>query len=147
MLAARRRRLFRRCRHHAPRTASPPRPPSSSPQRSTQPKLDAIAAADPAGPGTFVAALYFQGTSSWSCRPSTRRRAADREDQEKNYRDIYIDLSSASVAGSKVFVIDAGVDGLAPKPGDDGADSYEDGTKQVRSTATGRRRSCRKTIT
>ena len=43
---------------------------------------------------------------------------------------MYIDLSSASVAGSKVFVIDTGVDGLSAKPGDGGADSYEQGSKQ-----------------
>ncbi len=60
-----------------------------------------------------------------------RRRLLVAKIKEQNYRDVYIDLSSASVAGSKVFVIDAGVDGLAPKPGDNGADSYENGTKQL----------------
>ena len=51
--------------------------------------------------------------------------------KQKNFRDVYIDLSSASIAGSKVFVIDTGVDGLAIKPGDAGADSYEHGPKEV----------------
>ena len=53
-----------------------------------------------------------------------------------------MDLSSASVAGSKVFMIDIDCDGLASKPdGDAVADSWEAGTQQVTSTATGRRRS------
>jgi len=95
-------------------------------------KLEAIAAADPADPQTFVAALYFQGSqllvvsAKYAAPPLLVAKI-----KEQNYRDVYIDLSSASVAGSKVFVIDAGVDGLAPKPGENGADSYENGTKQL----------------
>jgi hypothetical protein len=95
-------------------------------------KLEAIAAADPADPQSFVAALYFQGSqlllvsAKYAAPPLLVAKI-----KEQNYRDVYIDLSSASVAGSKVFVIDAGVDGLASKPGDNGADSYEQGPKQV----------------
>ena len=95
-------------------------------------KLEAIAAADPTDPQAFVAALYFQGSqilvvsAKYAAPPLLVAKI-----KEQNYRDVYIDLSSASVAGSKVFVIDAGVDGLAPKPGDNGADSYENGTKQL----------------
>ena len=92
--------------------------------------------------------LYFQGSqilvvsAKYAAPPLLVAKI-----KEQNYRDVYIDLSSASVAGSKVFVIDAGVDGLAPKPGDNGADSYEHGTKQVSSMATGRRRRCPRTST
>ena len=74
--------------------------------------------------------LYFQGSqllvvsAKYAAPPLLVAKI-----KEQNYRDVYIDLSSASVAGSKVFVIDAGVDGLAPKPGDSGADSYEQGTE------------------
>jgi len=95
-------------------------------------KLEAIAAADPADPQTFVAALYFQGSqllvvsAKYSAPPLLVAKI-----KEQNYRDVYIDLSSASVAGSKVFVIDAGVDGLSLKPGEGGADSYEQGPKQL----------------
>jgi hypothetical protein len=95
-------------------------------------KLEAIAAADPSDPGTFVAALYFQGSqilvvsAKYAAPPLLVAKI-----KEKNYRDVYIDLSSASIAGSKVFVIDAGVDGLATKPGEGGADSFEHGPKQV----------------
>jgi hypothetical protein len=95
-------------------------------------KLEAIAAADPADPQSFVAALYFQGSqilvvsAKYAAPPLLVAKI-----KEQNYRDVYIDLSSASVAGSKVFVIDSGVDGLVAKPGDGGADSYENGAKEV----------------
>ncbi len=95
-------------------------------------KLEAIAAADPADPGTFVAALYFQGaqilvvSAKYAAPPLLIEKI-----KQKNFRDVYIDLSSASIAGSKVFVIDTGVDGLAVRPGDAGADSYEQGPKSV----------------
>ena len=47
-------------------------------------------------------------------------------------RQVYIDLNSASVAGSKVFVIDQSCDGLIAKPdGDQVADSFEHGSKHV----------------
>jgi hypothetical protein len=94
-------------------------------------KLEAIAAPDPADPSQFVAALYFQGgqilvvAAKYSAPVLLVQKI-----KEKNYRDVYIDLSSASVAGTKIFVIDAGVDGLAAKPGDGGADSFENGSKQ-----------------
>ena len=51
--------------------------------------------------------------------------------KSKEYRDVYIDLSSASVAGSKVFVIDQNCDGLLSKPGDNPPDSWEAGKDAV----------------
>lgn len=92
-------------------------------------KLEAIAAADPADPGTFVAALYFPGSqilvvsAKYAAPPLLTTKMAAKE-----FRDIYIDLNSASVAGTKVFVIDQGVDGLVAKPdGSQAADTYENG--------------------
>ena len=50
---------------------------------------------------------------------------------KKDYREVYIDLSSASVAGSKLFVMDTNADGLNPKPGDDQPfDTVDRGTTQ-----------------
>jgi hypothetical protein len=92
-------------------------------------KLEAIAAADPSDPGTFVAALYFPGSqilvvsAKYAAPPLLNAKIAS-----KDFRDIYIDLNAASVAGTKVFVIDQGVDGLVAKPGaDQAADTYENG--------------------
>ena len=85
-------------------------------------KLDSIAAPDPESPGVWIAALYFKDSqllvvSAQYAAPTlldTRLKA-------KEYRDIYIDLSSASVAGSKVFIQDQSGDGLSARPGNDGA--------------------------
>ena len=95
-------------------------------------KLDAIAAPDPANLGTYVAALYFPGSqllvvlAKYAAPQLLNEKIA-----KKDYREVYIDLSSASIAGSKLFVMDANADGLLPKPGDDQAfDSAERGGSQ-----------------
>lgn len=90
-------------------------------------KLDAIAAADTATPDTFVAALYFPGTQllAVSAKYSAPKLLTDKL-AKKDYRDVYIDLSSASIAGSKTFVMDTFADGLIAKPKNDSpADSVE----------------------
>src|SRR6187455_3375097 len=91
-------------------------------------KLDAIAAPDPSDPGAFVAALYFQGgqllvvSAKYSAPTLLVAKLA-----KKDYRDVYIDLNAASVAGSKIFVMDQACDGLVAKPGDNAADTWEQG--------------------
>ncbi|HEY2432379.1 MAG TPA: hypothetical protein VGI12_06860 [Vicinamibacterales bacterium] len=90
-------------------------------------KLDAIAAADPQAPGAFAAALYYPGTellvvSAKYAAPSI----LNDELAKKDYHEVYVNLSSASVAGSKTFVMDMLADGLVAKPkGDTPADSVE----------------------
>ena len=93
-------------------------------------KLDAIAAPDPTDASTFVAALYFQGgqllvvSAKYSAPTLLTAKLA-----KKDYRDVYIDLNAASVAGSKIFVMDQTCDGLVAKPGGDNApDTWEQGT-------------------
>lgn len=93
-------------------------------------KMDSIAAADPADPSTFVAALYFQGaqllvvSAKYAAPTLLVAKLA-----KKDYRDVYIDLNAASIAGSKIFVMDQACDGLVAKPGDSqAADSWEQGT-------------------
>jgi hypothetical protein len=98
-----------------------------------QKKLEAIAGADSKNLGTYVAALYFAGTQllvvsgKYSAPPLLNEKIA-----KKDYRDVYIDLNSASVAGSKIFVMDLNADGLVAKPGDNqGTDSVEQAGKMV----------------
>ena len=94
-------------------------------------KLDSIAAADPADAGTFVAALYFPGAQLLvvSAKYSAPTLLTDKL-AKKEYRDIYIDLSSASIPASKVFIMDQGANGLAADPdGDQPADSWEHANK------------------
>jgi hypothetical protein len=96
-------------------------------------KLDSIAAADPSEPDTFVAALYFPGAQILvvSARYAAPPLLVDKI-ASKSFRDIYIDLNSASVAGTKVFVIDQGIDGLVARPeNDQAADTYENGSTTV----------------
>jgi hypothetical protein len=82
-------------------------------------KLDAVAAKDPASADSFVAALYFPGAQLLvvSARYSAPQLLVTRLDK-KEYRDTYIDLSSASIPESKVFVQDAGADGLRARSQD-----------------------------
>jgi hypothetical protein len=93
-------------------------------------KLDSIATADPADPGTFVAALYFQGAQLLvvSAKYAAPSLLVDKL-AKKDYRDIYIDLNAASTAGTKIFVMDQGADGLVARPGDNAPDSWEQGNK------------------
>lgn len=96
-------------------------------------KLDAIAAPDPSDPSAFVAALYFPGaqllvvSAKYSAPVLLTAKLG-----KKEYRDIYIDLSSASIPASKVFVMDQGANGLVKDPDDDQpADSWEQGNKST----------------
>jgi hypothetical protein len=96
-------------------------------------KLDSIATADPQNLGTYIAALYMPSaqllvvTGKYAAPPLLNEKIG-----KKDYRDVYIDLNSASVAGSKVFVMDLNADGLVARPGDNaGTDSVEQGGKQI----------------
>jgi hypothetical protein len=93
-------------------------------------KLDSVAVADPTEPGTFVAALYIQGAQLLvvSAKYSAPTLLTDKLGK-KEYRDVYIDLNAASVAGSKIFVMDQLADGLVARPGDSPADSWEQANK------------------
>jgi hypothetical protein len=94
-------------------------------------KLDSIAAADPSDSSTFVAALYFPGGQLLvvSARYAAPVLLVEKV-KKKDYRDTYIDLNAASIAGSKIFIMDQGANGLVAKPdGDQPADTWEQGTK------------------
>jgi hypothetical protein len=76
-----------------------------------QMKLDSIAAKQ--GTDRFVAALYFQGSQLLVV--GAKYSVPDRLNLligQKQYRDVYADLSSASEQSTKVFVMDLGANGL-----------------------------------
>ena len=79
-------------------------------------KLDSIAAKDPTAPDIFCAALYFPNSQLLvvSAKYTVPQLLNDRLNK-KEYRDTYIDLNSASVPASKVFIQDAAADGLKAK--------------------------------
>lgn len=94
-------------------------------------KIDSIAAKDPGAADTYCAALYFSGSpllvvSAKYAAP----QLLDTRLLKKEYRDTYIDLSSASVPETKIFIQDAGGDGIKAKREENQAfDSYEVGGK------------------
>jgi hypothetical protein len=96
-------------------------------------KLDSIAAKDSAKPDVFYGALYFPGTqllvvSAQYSAPLHMNETIGK----KEFREAYLDLSSASVPGSKVFIEDLGANGLVAKPKDNEAfDAYEMAGKRV----------------
>jgi hypothetical protein len=75
-------------------------------------KLDSIAARG-AAPDEYVGALYFPGSQLLVV--GAKYTSAERMRvllEAKNYRDVYIDLNSAAVPQTKVFVSDLGINGL-----------------------------------
>ena len=96
-------------------------------------KLAAIAAKDPSKPDVFVGALYFPGTQLLVVSAQyTAPLHMTETIAKKEYREVYLDLSSASVPASKVFIEDLGANGLVPKPGDNEAfDGSEVAGKRV----------------
>jgi hypothetical protein len=90
-------------------------------------KLDCVAAKSPGSPDVFVAALYYPGAQLLvvSARYTVPQLLETRL-LKKEYRDTYIDLSSASVPETKIFVQDAGADGIRAKREENQAfDIYE----------------------
>lgn len=94
-------------------------------------KLDAIAAPDPAVPGSFVAAMYIPGAQLLvvSAKYIAPTLIADKL-AKKEYRDVYMDLQAASIAGSRTFVQDMMADGLVAKP-DGAGDVFEEGQQKT----------------
>jgi hypothetical protein len=92
-------------------------------------KLDAIAAKDPSAPDAFVGALYFTGVQLLVVSAKYAAPQAMTEQlAKKNYRDIYLDLFSASIAGTRVSVTDLGANGLVAEPDDNQPfDTYDSG--------------------
>lgn len=96
-------------------------------------KLDAIAAKDPSQPDAYIAALYFSGSQFLvvSARYAVPQLLNERL-IKREFRDVYLDLSSASIPESKVFVEDAGADGLKVRREENRAfDSYEAAGKRT----------------
>ncbi|MCL4847134.1 MAG: hypothetical protein KJ066_11400 [Acidobacteria bacterium] len=93
-----------------------------------QKSLDSAAAKVPGTDDEFVAVLYFP---EMQLLATMARYSAPTLLVEKlvnrDYREVYIDLNSASIQGSKVFVEDLRSDGLSPRRrgSDDPFDIYD----------------------
>ncbi len=93
-------------------------------------KLDAIAAKDPASEDTYYAALYFPGSQLLAV--SARYEVPvllDQRIEKQEFREVYTDLNSACMPGTRVLVMDIGADGLKPRKEDNHFDSYDTGSR------------------
>ena len=93
-------------------------------------KMDVIAAADPET-GSYVAALYIPGTQILVVSGKFGDEfLGPHRLSKKEYRELYMDLQGASIAGSRLFAQDAGANGFVLKPAGGGAaDTYEKNSK------------------
>lgn len=102
-------------------------------KRLEEAKLDSFAAKDPATADQFIGVLYVAGTmllvveAKYPVPQLLEERIA-----KKEFRDIYVDLHSASVPASKVFVQDLQADGLKVRQSTtEPFDTYEAAGKQL----------------
>jgi hypothetical protein len=95
--------------------------------------LDSMAAKDPSHPDTFIGVLYFKGVQLLAVSAKYAAPALMTEKiGQKNYREVYIDLNSASVPDSKIFIEDLGADGLKLKHDENTPyDTYEAAGKRT----------------
>jgi hypothetical protein len=77
-------------------------------------KLDSFAVKG-SSPNVYVGALYFPGQLLVVTAKFDTPWRADSLLDMKNYRDLYIELNSASQPGTKVFVSDLSANGLRAK--------------------------------
>lgn len=97
-------------------------------------KLDSIAARMPDSREEFVGALAFPGQLMVVWAKTTAPAVVNEKLISKSYKDVYIDLNSASILESRHFVTDLGPDGLKAKPAQKQgpADSHDLGAKNMR---------------
>jgi hypothetical protein len=93
-------------------------------------KLEAISAKDPSAPDLFVGALYYPGSqlmvvsARYLVPPILVEKIA-----KKEFMEVYTDLSSAGIEGSRTLVMDSLGDGLKPTKDDGRFDTCDSGTK------------------
>jgi hypothetical protein len=81
----------------------------------SQRKLDSVAARHPGGADQFVAALFFPGQLLVISARTTAPAVVNEKLVRHEFRDVYIDLNSASIPESRVMITDGGADGLRPR--------------------------------
>ena len=98
-----------------------------------QRKLDSVAARHPGGSDVFVAALYFPGQLLVISARTSAPAIVNEKLVRREFRDVYIDLNSASIPESRVMISDGGADGLrSRREPNQPFDSQDAGGKSVR---------------
>jgi hypothetical protein len=80
-----------------------------------QRKLDSIAARHPGAADQFVAALFFPNQLLVVTAKTVAPAVVNEKLIRREFRDVYIDLNSASIPESRFMITDMGADGLQPK--------------------------------
>lgn len=95
-------------------------------------KLDAVATKEAGEKDHYVAALYMGSQLLVIEARYTVPVLLDEKVAKKDYREIYMDLNSASIPESKVFIVDLGANGLqARRDENQPYDTYEPGARRV----------------
>lgn len=97
-------------------------------------KLDSIAARMPDSREEFVGALAFPGQLMVVWAKTSAPAVVNEKLIRKEYKEVYLDLNSASITETRHFVTDLGPDGLRAKPEQKTgpADSHDLGGKSMR---------------
>lgn len=97
-------------------------------------KLESIAARMPDSREEFVGALVIPGQLMVVWAKTTAPSVVNEKLMKKEYREVYLDLNSASVLESRHVVSDLGLDGLRVKPEQrqGPSDSHDLGAKSMR---------------
>lgn len=103
-------------------------------------KIESIAARMPDSREEFVGALTFPGQMMVVWAKTTAPAVVNEKLIRKEYREVYIDLNSASITETRHFVTDLGPDGLRHRPEtrQGPADIHDLGTKSMRFTGNWR---------
>ena len=90
-------------------------------------KTGSVAAKDASSPDAFVGALYLPKLQLLTIGAVYKAPAILEERlKKKEYREVYVDLNSASERETRAVITDLGSNGLSARPeGDQPADSYE----------------------
>ena len=97
-------------------------------------KIESIAARMPDSREEFVGALTFPGQLMVVWAKTSAPSVVNEKLLKKEYREVYIDLNSASIIDTRHFVTDLGPDGLRVRPENrqGPADTHDVGTKSMR---------------
>jgi hypothetical protein len=97
-------------------------------------KIDSIAARMPDSTEEFVGALTFPGQLMVVWAKSSAPAYVNEKLIKGQYREVYVDLNSASITETRHFVTDLGPDGLRPRPAQrqGPADTHDLGNKSMR---------------
>ena len=98
-------------------------------------QLDAVACKDTVDDDRYVAALAFPGQLLVVSARYEVPLYVEEKIENRQFREVYIDLNTASIGGTKILVTDVGANGLLAN--DAGVDRYDSGSGILRLDGAG----------